>query len=119
LQKQGFQCTKCYICIHEKCLQSFQLDCTEMRPNLDKNKTESNIEHDLTNRYEEIEKAFPNYFLKLNTIFKNITEDSKLDVKAVHQDYIQSKVKKTKIRLKIFIKNAINLMAKDSNGKKN
>ena len=72
----------------------------------------------MTNRYEEIEKAFPNYFLKLNTIFKNITEDSKLDVKAVHQDYIQSKVKKTKIRLKIFIKNAINLMAKDSNGKK-
>jgi hypothetical protein len=99
-------------------LQCFQLDCAETRPSLEKNKIENNIEHDLTSRYEEIEKTFPNYFLKLNTIFKNITEDSKLDVKAVHQDYIQSKVKKTKIRLKIFIKNAINLMAKDSNGKK-
>ena len=67
-------------------------------------------------RYQEIEEAYPNYFLKLNDLFRQITSDSKNDAKLVQQDYIQNKVKKTKIKLKIFIKKAVNLVAKDSNG---
>lgn len=88
-----------------------------MRMSQEKNENESNIENNLIQRYKEIDEAYPNYFLKLNTIFKNITEDSRLDVKNVHQAYIQNRVKKNKILLKIFVKNAVNLMAKDSNGK--
>ena len=75
------------------------------------------METELNMRYQEIEEAYPNYFLKLNSLFKDITSDSKNDAKIVQQDYIQNKIKKTKIKLKIFIKQAMNLIAKDSNGK--
>ena len=70
----------------------------------------------LRTRYQDICRAYPSYFTKLDNIFKHLTDDTKKDIKKIQDDYLNKNVKQMKTKLKIFVKSASNLIAKDSCG---
>ena len=111
-------CTKCNMCIHEKCQEVIQEDCGHQRYSKSPAKTNTPmfIEKRLAVRYEEVDRAYPFYFQKLKKLFKYVTSDMESDIKLVQKDYIDNNVKKIKTKLRIFVKNACTLIAKDSNG---
>jgi hypothetical protein len=121
------------MCVHEKCLEVIQEDCSSEKrarflkstnmslipsPSSSNSKidTPSLLQHQLATRYEDLNTTFPNYFIKLKDLFSDISNDTKNDVKLVQQHFYQQTVKQIKTKLKIFVKNAVNLVAADSCG---
>lgn len=139
IHKQGLQCSKCSMCVHEKCLELIQEDCSsEKRARFLKSSstmssmnlssssslsgsnqkldTPTILQHQLASRYEDLNTTFPNYFSKLKDLFSELSHDTKTDVKLVQQHFYQQTVKQIKTKLRIFVKNAVNLVAADSCG---
>jgi hypothetical protein len=78
--------------------------------------TPSLLQHHLATRYEDLNTTFPNYFVKLKELFSDLSNETKTDIKLVQQHFYQQTVKQIKTRLRIFVKNAINLVAADNCG---
>ena len=121
------------MCIHEKCQEVIQQDCssekrakflkstgiplnTSPSSSLAKLDTPSVLQQQLAVRYEDLNTTFPNYFNKLKNLFSDFSNDISKDIKLVQQHFYQQTVKQIKTRLKILVKNAVNLVAADNSG---
>ncbi len=165
IHKQGLQCTKCNMCLHEKCLELIQIGCIKSKL---ANRTNSNPINNhpnsspsviaaglssaatsfsvslgssssssssakelipatpqaaLDNRVNDVKEVHPCLLSTIEKLFvqnqislNNTIHSLDYDIRQVQQDYLNKSVKKIKTKLKIFVKNAIGLIAKDSCG---
>lgn len=143
IHRQGLQCAKCFLCIHEKCQELVQRNCSLQdrryphhtnlgQSSSQKSKTgrrnflpapdsplvadESIFQNEITKRHNEIERSYPSYLNKIRNTFKIDATEFKNDIKRVQQNYLNRTEKQIKTRLRIFVKNACDLLAKDSCG---
>lgn len=174
IHKQGLQCVRCNMCLHEKCLELIQVGCvrshsvsrqqvnrmnsgslSSMNTNSSVASTPTNnpglpinspfnsssaahiatnaavaaaaalmpqnpLQTALDNRLYDVRDANPLLLSTIEHLFvKNgisLTPSLDGDIRQIHQDYLNKNVRKIKTKLKIFVKNAIGLIAKDACG---
>ena len=74
----------------------------------------------LDNRYQDVKDTSPLLYSTLDSLFVQngitLVNSIEADIRQVQTDYLNKSVKKIRTKLKIFVKNAIGLIAKDSCG---